>query len=62
MKGCRNSFLGNSVVHSSKAFAISIDEAFVTVVVVLNATTSWTFEDDMGFALNGLKLATVDVP
>jgi hypothetical protein len=53
--------LGNSGVYSSIAFAISIDEAFVTVVVVLNATTSWTLEDNMGLALNSLKFATVDV-
>lgn len=54
-------FLGDCVVNSSKAFAVSVDEAFMAVVVVLYPSPSGTLEYNADLVLAGLELAIVHV-
>lgn len=61
MQRCRYQFLRNGWVHSAVAFAVSVDEAFVAVVVVFDPSSAWAFEHHLYFVLSCLKLACVYV-
>lgn len=53
--------MGDGWVHPSVTLAVSIHEAFVAIVVVLNPSSAWTLEHCLYLPLRCLKLAIVDV-
>lgn len=53
--------MGYGVVHSAVAFAVSVDETFVSIVVVLDTASSRALEHYLGLSLYGFEFAIINV-
>lgn len=49
------------MIYSSIALTVSVDEAFVAIIVVFDTASSRTFEHYMGLSFYGLEFAIVNV-